>query len=82
MKEYKYLMVYDSIVDDIQNGYLKYNDKIPSIRKMAKKLDVSRTTVESAYLQLLVEGYIYSKEKVGYFVDVQYSCLLYTSRCV
>ena len=47
MKEYKYLMVYDSIVDDIQNGYLKYNDKIPSIRKMAKKLDVSRTTVES-----------------------------------
>ena len=55
MKEYKYLMVYDSIVDDIQNGYLKYNDKIPSIRKMAKKLDVSRTTVESAYLQLLVE---------------------------
>lgn len=73
MKEYKYLMVYDSIVDDIQNGYLKYNDKIPSIRKMAKKLDVSRTTVESAYLQLLVEGYIYSKEKVGYFVDVQYS---------
>ena len=73
MKEYKYLAVYDSIVDDIQNGYLKYNDKIPSIRKMAKKLDVSRTTVESAYLQLLVEGYIYSKEKIGYFVDVQYS---------
>ena len=73
MKEYKYLGVYESIVNDIQKGYLKYNDKIPSIRKMAKQLDISRTTVESAYLQLLVEGYIYSKEKIGYFVDVQYN---------
>lgn len=73
MKEYKYLEVYNTIVGDIQNGYLHYNEKIPSIRKMAKNLDVSRTTVESAYLQLLVEGYIYAKEKVGYFVDVQYN---------
>lgn len=73
MKEYKYLKVYETIIDDIQKGYLKYHDKIPSIRKMAKQLDVSRTTVESAYLQLLVEGYIYAKEKVGYFVDVQYN---------
>lgn len=73
MKKYKYLGVYESIVNDIQKGYLKYNDKIPSIRKMAKQLDISRTTVESAYLQLLVEGYIYSKEKIGYFVDVQYN---------
>ena len=65
MKEYKYLLVYKAIIEDIEKGYLKYNDKIPSIRQMAKRLDVSRTTVESAYLQLLVEGYIYSKEKVG-----------------
>lgn len=49
MKEYKYLEVYETIVDDIEKGYLKYNDKIPSIRKMAKQLDVSKTTVESAY---------------------------------
>ena len=36
MKDYKYLEVYQTIVDDIENGYLKYNDKIPSIRKMAE----------------------------------------------
>ena len=72
MKDYKYLQVYQTIIDDIENGYLKYQEKIPSIRQMAKRLDVSRTTVESAYLQLLVEGYIFAKEKVGYFVDVQY----------
>lgn len=72
MKDFKYIQVYQTIIDDIENGYLKYHDKIPSIRQMAKRLDVSRTTVESAYLQLLVEGYIYAKEKVGYYVDVQY----------
>ena len=28
MKDYKYLEVYQTIVDDIENVYLKYNDKI------------------------------------------------------
>lgn len=71
MKEYKYQEVYQTIIKDIEQGYLQYNDKIPSIRQIAKKLHVSTTTVESAYLQLVEEGYIYPKEKVGYFVDVQ-----------
>lgn len=71
MKEYKYQEVYQTIIKDIEQGYLKYNDKIPSIRQIAKRLNISTTTVESAYLQLLEEGYIYSREKVGYFVDVQ-----------
>ena len=61
MKEYKYLLVYKAIIEDIEKGYLKYNDKIPSIRQMAKRLDVSRTTVESAYLQLLVED-VYKRQ--------------------
>lgn len=72
MKEYKYQEVYQSIINDIEQGYLKYHDKIPSIRNMAKSLNVSCTTVESAYFKLLIEGYIYSKEKVGYFIDVEY----------
>lgn len=32
-------------------------------------LGVSRTSVETAYLQLAADGYIYSKEKVGYFIS-------------
>lgn len=71
MKDYKYQQVYKTIIKDIEEGYLQYHDKIPSVRKMAKDLNISRTTVESAYDQLLVEGYIYAKKKVGYFVDVQ-----------
>ena len=71
MKEFKYEKVYQSIVSDINDGYLHYQEKLPSVRKMAEKRGVSRTTVENAYVQLLNEGYIYSKEKVGYFVRIQ-----------
>lgn len=71
MKDYKYEKVYQSVIHDIHHGYFQYHDKLPSVRKMADSLEVSRTTVESAYHQLMIEGYIYSKEKVGYFVDVQ-----------
>ena len=71
MKDYKYEKVYQRIINDINQGYYKYLDKLPSIRKMADSLEVSRTTVESAYFQLMIEGYITAKEKVGYFVDVQ-----------
>lgn len=71
MESFKYLIVYQKIVNDIHDGYLPYHHKIPSIRSMARDMQVSKTTVENAYLQLLAEGYIYSLEKKGYFVDVQ-----------
>ena len=36
---------------------------------MAENLEISKITVETAYSQLLSEGYIRSEEKVGYFVE-------------
>lgn len=71
METFKYIAVYQKIVCDIHDGYLVYHQKIPSIRQMSKEMQVSKTTVENAYLQLLAEGYIYAVEKKGYFVDVQ-----------
>jgi GntR family transcriptional regulator/MocR family aminotransferase len=44
-------------------------DKLPSIRKLANELNISKTTVESAYSQLYAEGFIESKPKRGYFVS-------------
>lgn len=73
MEVYKYQKVYDVVIKDIELGYLKQHDKIPSVRTMATNLGVSKTTVENAYAQLLAEGYIYAKEKKGYFVDVSLS---------
>jgi GntR family transcriptional regulator/MocR family aminotransferase len=44
-------------------------EKLPSVRYLAKYLSISKTTVENAYQQLLVEGYIYSKPQKGYFIS-------------
>ena len=41
---------------------------MPSIRKVATTYNISKNTVESAYSQLVVEGFIESKPKSGYLV--------------
>lgn len=63
---YEYL--YQCIKEDIINGRLAGGAKLPSKRKMAQQHQVSLKTVENAYEQLLLEGYITAKEKQGYFV--------------
>ena len=64
---YEYL--YKCIKEDILSGKIKANEKLPSKREMAKNHDISVITVENAYAQLIVEGYIYTKEKKGYFAS-------------
>ncbi|MFE3573372.1 GntR family transcriptional regulator [Lysinibacillus sp. NPDC059133] len=41
---------------------------MPSQRSLAKHLNISRNTVDAAYQQLLVEGYVVSREREGLFV--------------
>jgi GntR family transcriptional regulator/MocR family aminotransferase len=64
----KYYSLYKNIRDDILQGNLKYGDKLPAKRPLAQNLNVSVITVQTAYEQLLAEGYIISKERSGYFV--------------
>ena len=64
-----YEALYRCIRGDILSGKLKPGEKLPSKRALAEHLEVSKITVETAYSQLLSEGYICSREKVGYFVE-------------
>ena len=64
-----YELLYRCIRDDILSGKLLPGQKLPSKRALAANLEVSKITVEGAYSQLLSEGYICSREKVGYFVE-------------
>ncbi len=64
-----YEALYRCIRGDILSGALQPGEKLPSKRVLAEHLEVSKITVETAYSQLLSEGYICSKEKVGYFVE-------------
>lgn len=63
-----YEQIYQYIKKDIQNHRMKSGEKLPSTRMLCKHLEVSRSTVELAYEQLLSEGYIESRPCSGYFV--------------
>ena len=64
-----YEALYRCIREDILSGTLAAGEKLPSKRALAQNLEVSKITVEAAYNQLLSEGYIRAREKVGYFVE-------------
>ena len=64
-----YEALYRNIREDILSGRLVPGQKLPSKRALALNLEVSNITVEAAYDQLLAEGYIRSKERVGYFAE-------------
>ena len=64
-----YEALYRCIREDILTGRLAANEKLPSKRALAQHLEVSKITVEGAYEQLISEGYIRSREKIGYFVE-------------
>lgn len=63
-----YLKLYRSLKTAMETGKLKHGERLPSIRRFCEDLGVSRTTVEAAYQQLCVEGYLKSEPKKGYFV--------------
>lgn len=64
-----YIQLYSFIKKEIQSGRLESNSKLPSKRKLSKYLEISQNTVESAYEQLITEGYIISIPKKGYYVS-------------
>ena len=64
-----YQQVATQIKSNILKGSLKYNDQLPSIRSLAKELEVGIITVKKSYEVLLQEELIYSRGAVGYFVN-------------
>ncbi|PEX86405.1 PLP-dependent aminotransferase family protein [Bacillus cereus] len=63
-----YLQIYEYIKYEIIQGTISVGTRLPSHRNLASQLNISRITVESAYQQLLAEGYVESKPKRGVFV--------------
>ena len=63
-----YEQLYQSIRDDIAAGRLPAGPRLPSKRVLAAHLGVSVVTVESAYAQLLAEGYAEARPRSGVYV--------------
>ena len=53
-----YEQIYQHIKREIQEGRITSGEKLPSSRSLCKYLEVSRSTVELAYEQLISEGYV------------------------
>lgn len=62
-----YEQIYRYIKSEIQEGRIASGEKLPSTRVLSRHLEVSRSTVEMAYEQLLSEGYIEARACRGYY---------------
>ena len=60
--------LYDQLKDAIRAGRLSPDEKAASIRQASAELSVSRTTVETAYARLCMEGYLEAQPQSGFVV--------------
>ncbi|RSK47627.1 aminotransferase class I/II-fold pyridoxal phosphate-dependent enzyme, partial [Bacillus canaveralius] len=71
LKQPLYFQLYSYIKKEIEAGSLVAGVKMPPIRQLAIHLRVSKTTIETAYQQLVAEGYLESRAKSGIWVSPQ-----------
>ncbi|PWE00620.1 GntR family transcriptional regulator [Marinilabilia rubra] len=64
----KYQQLVDAILEGVENGSLKVNDKLPSLNALMKKFNLSQDTVLNAYNHLKSRGVISSSVGKGYFI--------------
>lgn len=64
--------IYEQVVDNFKemiiSGVLKPDEKVPSVRDMAKELTINPNTIQKAYRELENRGYFYSVSGLGSFV--------------
>lgn len=63
-----YIQLYEYLRKLIIDGTLAPGYRLPSTRKMAEDFFISRNTVENAYSQLRMDGFIESRIGSGFFV--------------
>ena len=64
-----YEQLYRELKKAIISGELPPGKQLPSTRALALQYDISRNTVNTAYSQLLVEGFITSRPGSGFYVE-------------
>ncbi|MEO9475775.1 MAG: GntR family transcriptional regulator [Cyclobacteriaceae bacterium] len=64
----KYKQIFNSIINKIETGHIKYGQKLPSINRLSFDYYLARDTVEKAYVALKDRGVIESVKGKGYYV--------------
>ena len=63
--------IYGQLKDQIASGIYRPGDRLPSSRALAEELGVSRTTITSAFDQLISEGHVLSRQGAANVVAEQ-----------
>ena len=63
----KYLQISEYIKSKIENKIIKDEEKLPTIRELAKELKVNKITIVNAYKRLVEDGFAYQKIGSGTF---------------
>lgn len=66
-----YEQIKEHIKQDVFDGKLKHDDILPSVRQLAKDLNVSMITTKRAYMELEYEGFIYTISGKGTFINAK-----------
>lgn len=68
MNLFLYQQLAKTLEESIQDGVLKYGEKLPSVRTTSRQRGVSPSTVFQAYYELEAKGLIEARPKSGYYV--------------
>ena len=66
--DFLYRQVIDLITENIDSGTLRPGDRLPSLRRMSKRIDVSIPTVRQAYIELERQRRVESRPQSGFYV--------------
>ena len=68
--------VYEQIMDELRkliiSGTLSEDEKLPSVRDLARRLAINPNTIQRAYRELEQSGYIYSVPGKGNFAGARH----------
>ncbi len=79
--EFRYARIEKHLLEMIDSGQLQPGDKLPSLRKISKRLGVSVPTAAQAYAELERQGVLEARERSGFFVRTEYNALPAPSLC-
>ena len=63
-----YVQIMDALRQQIASGVLRQEEKLPSVRELAASLSINPNTIQRAYRQLEMEGWIATVPGQGCFV--------------
>lgn len=64
-----YLQIVDAFCDQVLDGTLAQEDRVPSVREYGARIGVNPNTVARSYEKLTAMGVIYNKRGIGFFVS-------------